>query len=111
MVGFDASVLDASPEDGLAGLTQPATFSGKMADSTSLNLVGGRVKAARLRSSPVLTQVQLSARLKKLGFPIDRASISKIETGTRCVPDYEVVALAKALSVSVGWLLVGRKKA
>ena len=79
-----------------------------MAGSTSLNLIGGRVKAARLRSTPVLTQSQLAARLKKLGVPIDRAGISKLETGTRCVLDYEVVALATALGVAPGWMLGGK---
>jgi hypothetical protein len=47
----------------------------------------------------------VSRQIAKYGTPIDRASISKIETGTRFVLDYEIVALAKVLGVSVGWLL------
>ena len=69
------------------------------------NLVGARVKEARTRAQPPLTQDQLSKRLAKLGVSIDRAGVAKIEAGIRGVLDYELVALAKALSVEVGWLL------
>lgn len=69
------------------------------------NLVGRRVKAARASSRPQLTQEDLSKRLSKLGVSIDRAGIAKIETGIRGVLDFELVALAKALDVSVIWLL------
>lgn len=69
------------------------------------NIVGGRVKQARLRSVPPLTQDQLSGQLAKFGASIDRAGISKIEIGIRCVLDAEVRALAKALDVSAAWLL------
>jgi hypothetical protein len=36
---------------------------------------------------------------------IGRAGIAKIEAGHRAVTDYELVALANALSVSLTWLL------
>ena len=36
---------------------------------------------------------------------MDQAKVSRIESGLRPVYDYEVVALARALTVSVGWLL------
>ncbi len=72
---------------------------------TSQNLVGKRVKEAREKSQPPLTQEQLSQKLAKLNVSIDRAGIAKIETGIRGVLDYEVVALAKALGVKVTWLL------
>ncbi len=39
-----------------------------------------------------------------LGLQLDRPAISKIETGYREVTDVEIVALAKALDVSVAWL-------
>lgn len=70
-----------------------------------LNLVGKRVKRARNAARPRLTQAALSNKLAKLGVPIDRAGIAKIETGIRGVLDFELVALAKALSVNVTWLL------
>lgn len=71
----------------------------------SQNLVGGRVKEARAKSHPPITQAELSKRLAKLGVSIDRAGVAKIETGIRSVLDFELVALAKALNVNVVWLL------
>ncbi|MCX7842264.1 MAG: helix-turn-helix domain-containing protein [Clostridia bacterium] len=71
----------------------------------SKNIIGKRVREARLKSNPQISQQDLSARLDVLGYHIDRVSITKIETGDRFVADYEVVALAKALNVSVNWLL------
>ncbi len=75
----------------------------------SKNIVGKRVKEVRQKSSPHITQQDLSARLEVLGYNIDRVSISKIESGDRFVADYEVVGLAKALNVGVEWLLIGSK--
>lgn len=71
----------------------------------SQNLVGERVKKARADANPPLTQDEVSKRLTKLGVSIDRAGIAKIEGGIRGVLDFEVVALSKALGVSVSWLL------
>ncbi len=70
-----------------------------------MNIVGERVKQARLRRKPPLTQDELSGKLAQLGINVDRAGISKIEIGARCVLDVEVRALAKALGVSAAWLL------
>jgi transcriptional regulator with XRE-family HTH domain len=69
------------------------------------NLVGDRVKEARSKAQPAITQDELSKRLSKLGVSIDRAGVAKIETGIRGVLDFELVALAKALEVKVTWLL------
>jgi transcriptional regulator with XRE-family HTH domain len=74
----------------------------------SQNLIGERVREARGKAKPPLTQEQLSAKLRKLGTSIDRAGIAKIETGVRGVLDIELVALAKALGVKVTWLLDGK---
>ena len=74
-----------------------------------MNIVGKRVKQARLRRNPSLTQDELSGQLAKLGVSIDRAGISKIEIGLRCVLDLEVKAIAKVLGVSSGWLLDEKK--
>jgi len=71
----------------------------------SKNIIGKRVKEARQKLIPPLTQFDLSARLGVIGLSIDRVSISKIESGDRFVPDYEVVAIAKVLGVSINWLL------
>jgi HTH-type transcriptional regulator, cell division transcriptional repressor len=63
------------------------------------------VKEARKRHSPPLTQDQLSGRLAVEGVQLDRVAIAKIETGIRCVFDFEVRGLAKTLKVEAGWLL------
>ena len=69
----------------------------------SQNLVGGRVKEARIKAE--FTQDDLSQKLGKLGVSIDRAGVAKVETGIRGVLDFEIVAFAKALGVKVTWLL------
>lgn len=71
------------------------------------NIVGARVRQARKIAKPPITQVDLVARLQLLGVVIDQSGLSKIENGQRPVSDIEVVALAKALKVSVEWLLEG----
>jgi transcriptional regulator with XRE-family HTH domain len=76
-----------------------------MASPEPLNIIGKRVRAARLKRKTPLTQDELSGRVAALGVTVDRAGISKIESGTRSVLDYELKALAEALGVSVDWLL------
>lgn len=72
-------------------------------DSRDHNIVGTRVKTARLNRK--LTQEELSAKLETLAVYIDRASISKLELRKRIVTDYELIALSEILNVSVNWLL------
>ena len=73
------------------------------------NIVGDRVRDTRLKSKPLITQEDLVARLQVLGLEyMDQAKVSRIESGTRPVYDYELVPLAKALGVSVIWLLTGQ---
>ena len=67
--------------------------------------MGPRVRRARQTARPPVTQIDLVARLQLLGIRIDQAGVSKVESGSRPVSDVEVVALAKALKVSVSWLL------
>lgn len=69
------------------------------------NLVGERVKEARGKAQPPITQDELSKKLTRVGVSIDRAGVAKIETGIRGVLDFELVALAKVLGVKVTWLL------
>ena len=75
----------------------------------SKNLVGVRVRQARKNAKPPITQTELVARLQVLGMMIDQSGVSKLESGQRPVFDTEVVVLAKALKVSVVWLLEGDK--
>lgn len=71
------------------------------------NIVGPRVRQARKAAKPPITQLDLVARLQTLGVTIDQSGLSKLENGQRPVSDMEVVALTKALKVSVAWLLEG----
>jgi hypothetical protein len=69
------------------------------------NLVGKRVRKARLALKPKLSQDALSGKLAGRGVAIDRAGIAKLEAGSRYVSDFEVKALGAALGVTVGWLI------
>jgi len=71
---------------------------------TKRNIIGDRVKLARKKVSPKITQTDLVVRLQLQGIQIERATISKIETGYRKVTDVEIQAIAKALGVTVSWL-------
>jgi len=60
------------------------------------NICGDLVRDMRLKRG--LTQLQLSQKLlKDHGVSIDRAGIAKIETDARCIMDYELIALLRAL--------------
>ena len=74
------------------------------------NIVGNRVRQARKAAKPPITQSDLIARLQLLDMNIDQSGLSKIENGQRPVSDTEVIALAKALKVSVSWLLEGKEE-
>ncbi len=70
-----------------------------------VNIVGERVRTARRRRTPPLTQDELSGQLAGYGIPLDRIAISRIEGGSRYVCDFEVRAFSKVLGVSSAWLL------
>ncbi len=67
------------------------------------NICGARVREARKQIK--LTQDELAAKLQVSGVEIERNSISRIESGTRFVADYELLALSKILNVSLAYLL------
>ena len=69
------------------------------------NIIGERVRLARERARPLITQTDLAARLQVEGLRLERATISKIETGYREVTDVEALAIAKVLGVTVSWLM------
>lgn len=73
----------------------------------SKNIVGGKVARARLKAK--LTQLDLSRRLVSFGARMDRAAVAKVENGLRGVLDYELLALSRALGVSVGRLFGGKR--
>ena len=67
------------------------------------NCCGKRVREARRKMD--ISQTDLAARLQVAGVIMERDSVSRMESGTRFVADYEVVALSKILNVSPAWLL------
>ena len=67
------------------------------------NISGERIREARLKKR--LTQQDLAARVQVEGVIIERDSISRVEIGTRFIPDYEIPVFARVLGVSVLWLL------
>lgn len=71
---------------------------------TVKNIIGERVRLARKRAHPPLTQKDLAARLQVHGLSVERVTISKIEIGYREVTDVEAEAIAKVLGVSIAWL-------
>jgi len=71
--------------------------------SNRCNLCGKRVRQRRKELH--LSQEQLAARLQLMGLEIQQKAISRMETGKRVVPDYELPLLAKALETDVLTLL------
>ena len=71
----------------------------------SRNIIGERVREARHRSDPPLTQDQLAGRLAREGVQLDRVALAKVEGGIRSAFDFEVKGLAAVLKVDANWLL------
>ena len=71
----------------------------------SRNIIGKRVREARHRFDPPLTQDQLAGRLAGAGVQLDRVALAKVEGGIRSAFDFEVKGLAAVLEVDANWLL------
>ena len=70
------------------------------------NICGSRVRLGRAMQEPPLKQEDLAQKLQFLGYTgFTKAIISRIEQSSRHVIDAELLALAKALDVSIEWLL------
>lgn len=67
------------------------------------NISGERVREARIRAR--MTQDALSAKLQLAGLQLGQMAVSRIETGKRVVPDFELPIIASVLGVSTDWLL------
>lgn len=67
------------------------------------NACGDRVRLAREKTG--LSQEALAAKVQLKGHSLTQKAISRIETGVRVVPDYEIPLLADALGVDPLWLL------
>lgn len=66
------------------------------------NLCGERIRLERLKLK--MSQSDLAARLQVKGIIIERDSISRIESGTRFIADYELKAFAEIFSVDINEL-------
>ena len=67
------------------------------------NVVGPQVRKRRYALG--LKQADLAARLQILGWGIDRAGVSKIESQFIWVSDFEMLYLSEALKIDVTELL------
>lgn len=77
----------------------------KIPETAQRNISGLRLREARLACDPPVTQEQLSARLAELGLVLDRVTIAKIETGQRCVFDYELKNFVLVFGKPSEWFL------
>ncbi len=66
------------------------------------NMCGDRIRLERLKLK--MSQSDLAARLQVKGIIIERDSISRIESGTRFIADYELKAFAEIFSVDINEL-------
>jgi len=73
------------------------------------NVIGKRIRQARLKCSPPVSQDDLAGRLAARGIILDQTAISRVENQTRYLMDYEIATIAKSLKVSVGWLFGERE--
>jgi len=76
----------------------------KTSQSEKRNLVGKRIRQARLLCNPPVSQEDLAGRLAAKNIIMDQTAISRIENQTRYLMDYEAAAIARSLRVSVAWL-------
>jgi len=71
------------------------------------NISGDRVRELRLRAR--LSQSALAAKMTTEGVVMEQDVISRIESGSRLVTDYELLALTRIFDVSADWLIGSEK--
>lgn len=67
------------------------------------NISGPRIREARVKAG--LSREELAVRMQLAGLQMGQMAVSRIETGKRLVPDFELPLLADVLGVSTDWLL------
>lgn len=67
------------------------------------NISGKRIREARMKAG--MSQEELAVRMQLAGLQMGQMAVSRIETGKRLAPDFELPLLADALGVSTDWLL------
>lgn len=72
------------------------------------NISGDRVRELRVRELRLrarLSQSALAAKMTTEGVIMEQDVISRIESGSRLVTDYELLALTRIFAVSADWLI------
>ena len=67
------------------------------------NISGERIREARIKAQ--MSQEQLAVKLQLAGLQMGQMAVSRIETGKRLVPDFELPIIADVLGVTTDWLL------
>jgi transcriptional regulator with XRE-family HTH domain len=67
------------------------------------NVCGERMREARIQIG--WTQDTMAAKLQLAGLQMGQMAVSRIETGKRVVPDFELPVIAEVLGVTTDWLL------
>ena len=63
------------------------------------NICGKNIK--KIRKEQKVTQDELCARMRVMGYQISRSDISKLENGKKFITDFELLGFSKALNVSI----------
>lgn len=58
-----------------------------------------------LREKADLSQEQLAVKLQLAGLSLNQKAVSRIETGDRVVPDFELISFSEVLNVPICKLL------
>ena len=74
-------------------------------------MTGVRIRVARLSKTPPLSQADLARCVARQGVRLDQTAISKIEHQSISVTDYELIAIARCLGVTVDSLCGEKVKA
>ncbi len=72
------------------------------------NITGRRIREARVFHDPPLSQSDLAKGVSKYGVHLDQGAISRIESRSRNLSDYELLALARCLGLPVDSLFDAR---
>ena len=67
------------------------------------NVSGDRIRELRLRAR--LSQAALAAKMQTAGVIVEQDVISRIESGSRLVTDYELLVLTRIFSTTADWLI------
>ena len=67
------------------------------------NISGDRVRELRLRAR--LSQSALAAKMTTEGVIMEQDVISRIESGSRLVTDYELLVLTRIFGTTADWLI------